>query len=112
MDNTKTENPETDRRLQEIISSENPNTLPLIIKRYDNGAFTSELISPSFDKEIMISCGKGNGLGLHEKPAGKIIIFAGGTGICPFIDLIDVLFKRTLCQQGHSLKNRILNLNP
>ena len=71
--------------------------MPLIIKRYDNGSFTSDLISPSFKGEIMISYGKGNGLGLHEKPAGKIIVFAGGTGICPFIDLIDVLFKKTLC---------------
>jgi predicted ferric reductase len=28
--------------------------------------------------------------------AGKVIIVAGGTGMFPFIDFIDILFKKSL----------------
>jgi len=31
------------------------------------------------------------------KHDGKIIIVAGGTGMFPFIDFIDLLFKKFLC---------------
>ena len=60
----------------------------------------------------MVSCGKGAGLQLAEQMPGKIILFAGGTGIYPFIDTIDALFKKSLCDQNHQMKNKILEMNP
>jgi tRNA A37 N6-isopentenylltransferase MiaA len=30
--------------------------------------------------------------------SGKIVIVAGGTGMFPFIDFIDLLFKKVLCE--------------
>jgi ferredoxin-NADP reductase len=35
----------------------------------------------------------GRGLSLHEMPPGELIFFAGGTGINPFCDVIDIMFK-------------------
>ena len=83
-----------------------------MIKKYDDGYFTSDLISTSFSGTVKVSCAKGDGLGLQEKTPGKVIIFAGGTGIYPFIDIIDVLFKKMLCDQNHSLKAKILEMDP
>jgi hypothetical protein len=39
---------------------------------------------------------RGEGLHFGELNPGKIIIVAGGTGIFPFCDLIDLLFKNHL----------------
>ena len=38
------------------------------------------------------------GLGLELKPdsVGKYILFAGGTGILPFLDLLDFLLKKSI----------------
>ena len=41
-----------------------------------------------------------------------MIILAGGTGIYPFIDTIDILYKKALVDQNHQMKQRILELNP
>ena len=46
----------------------------------------------------------GAGLALQEKKPGKIIILAGGTGIYPFIDTIDILYKRYLVSINHEKK--------
>ena len=54
----------------------------------------------------------GAGLALQEKKPGKIIILAGGTGIYPFIDTIDVLYKRYLVSINHEKKEKTLLLNP
>lgn len=35
----------------------------------------------------------GRGLSLHEAPPGIILMLAAGTGINPFCDLIDLVFK-------------------
>ena len=94
-------------------SSKRPNHhdsfLPLLIKKYDDGLFTSQLISPHFSGSINVSCAKGAGLALQEKNPGKIILLAGGTGIYPFIDTIDVLYKKAL---EHPIKEMILEMNP
>ena len=86
--------------------------LPLLIKKYDDGYFTSEFISSNFNAAIKVSCAKGEGLALQEKKIGKVIILAGGTGIYPFIDTIDILYKKTLVDQNHSMKKRILEMDP
>jgi len=40
---------------------------------------------------------------------GKIIIVAGGTGLYPFSDLIDLLFKSVLIHTNPSLKAEIIS---
>jgi len=47
----------------------------------------------------------------HLKP-GKVIIVAGGTGIYPFSDLIDLLYKDQLAKDNPELKNIINSLSP
>ena len=59
-----------------------------------------------------MSCAKGSGLALQEKAPGKIILLAGGTGIFPFIDTIDILYKKALVDQNHPMKQQILEMNP
>ena len=49
---------------------------------------------------------------MQEKKPGKIIILAGGTGIYPFIDTIDILYKKMLVEQNHPMKERILEMDP
>lgn len=54
----------------------------------------------------------GAGLALHEQKPGRIIIFAGGTGVYPYIDTFDILYKKLLCDQKHNLKNKIRSSDP
>lgn len=43
---------------------------------------------------------------------GRIIIVAAGTGIYPFCDLIDLLFKYELLERIPSLKKQLLMADP
>jgi hypothetical protein len=43
-----------------------------------------------------LSCGKGAGMKFDTIQSGKVIIVAGGTGMFPFIDFVDILFKKLL----------------
>ena len=63
------------------------------MKRYEDGHLTSNFLDQDFKKDAIISKPLGRGLALHEKNAGKIYFFAGGTGVYPFSDTIDLLFK-------------------
>jgi hypothetical protein len=60
----------------------------------------------------MLSSPKGFGLKLGETAPGTILIIAGGTGLYPFSDLIDLLFKDSLIAKNHPMKNAILQKNP
>jgi NAD(P)H-flavin reductase len=42
---------------------------------------------------FLIQGPKGRGLCLDTIPAGDVVIIAGGTGLFPFLDLIDEIFK-------------------
>ena len=86
--------------------------IQLLIKRYDDGAFTSDFLSGNFIGNVSISKTKGDGMGLNLKAPGLIVVIAGGTGIYPFIDLIDVLFKSVLIKQNPSIKQKVLQLTP
>ena len=48
-------------------------------------------MSANFEGSVKVSCGMGSGLALNEQKPGKIIIFAGGTGVYPYIDTFDIL---------------------
>lgn len=71
------------------------NLVPLVIKVYPKGELTPRLFSPQFQGELILS--KPMGAGMHYqrlKSEGKVIIVCGGTGILPFCDFFDILFKR------------------
>lgn len=71
----------------------NWNTIPLLIKKYDKGAFTTEFLTQGYNKNIKVSPPRGRGLSLHEIRPGHVVILAGGTGLFPFCDTIDILYK-------------------
>lgn len=80
----------------EIISPETKESrfsVPLLIKKYDDGHLTSTFLTDSFKGDIQLSKPRGMGMSLHEMPNGRIVLFAGGTGLHPYCDLIDLLFK-------------------
>lgn len=58
---------------------------------------TSKLLQQEF-KELRISEQRGQGLRVDKVTPGQVVIFLGGTGIIPFGDLIDLLFKAVLMQ--------------
>ena len=66
-----------------------------MMKIYSNGKFTSQLKGASFKNnlQLRLSIPLGRGLEIAETQPGKIIIVAGGTGIFPFSDLIDLVYK-------------------
>lgn len=43
---------------------------------------------------------------------GRVILIAGGTGIFPFCDLIDLLFKEVAQEKHSSLHNEVMTLSP
>lgn len=68
--------------------------LPIMIKIYNNGKFTKRLEKMNLAKvRLQLSRPKGLGLELDVTKPGRIVIVAGGTGLFPFSDLIDLLFK-------------------
>jgi hypothetical protein len=66
------------------------------MKKYENGELTPRLLAENFNGEIVLSQPMGAGMKFDQIPSkGKVIIVCGGTGILPFCDFIDLLFKRT-----------------
>lgn len=49
---------------------------------------------------MTISCTRGQGLKLDTLTPGKLVFICGGTGFYPFMDLVDLLFKRKLINSG------------
>ena len=76
-------------------------TLPLFIKKYNfKNGFTQFLyaINPQHDSRtnFCIKGPLGRGLELFEKPKGKHIILAVGTGILPLLDLLNYMMNTAL----------------
>lgn len=89
------------------------NILPLLIKKYSDGRLTSLFLSYNFKmKSIIVSQPRGLGLCLNGINSKNIVIYAGGTGLYPYSDLIDLLFKAKIVEEGHELSNIILESNP
>jgi NAD(P)H-flavin reductase len=75
-------------------TSDNREYLPIMLKIYENGKFTSALYRKNFNGiSLTISSPKGRGLELETTKAGTVIIVAGGTGLFPFSDIIDLIYK-------------------
>jgi hypothetical protein len=86
-------------------------TLPLLLKVYPHGTLPNLIIS-SHARKLLLSPPKGFGLKLGEVAQGTVLIIAGGTGLYPFSDLIDLLFKDALVKQNHAMKAHILRQDP
>jgi NAD(P)H-flavin reductase len=68
--------------------------LPIMLKVYNDGKLTSALKNAHFvNTAVKFSCPRGRGLELEDTKAGRVIVVAGGTGLFPFSDIIDLLFK-------------------
>lgn len=49
---------------------------------------------------------------LHNLKPGKVIIVAGGTGLYPFCDLLDLLFKDNLVERNAAHKPLVFKQDP
>jgi NAD(P)H-flavin reductase len=91
--------------------------IPLLLKVYKNGTLPNMLINHKADC-LKLSPPKGLGLRLAELEKGTILILAGGTGLYPFSDIIDLLYKNYKLTTSPHLKefiyigNSILRNNP
>jgi NAD(P)H-flavin reductase len=85
--------------------------LPLLVKMYPSGNLTRKLITGDSSK-LQLSSLRGEGLRLAETAPGKVIVVAGGTGLFPFSDLINLLFKSTLIKANPLLKAEAATLDP
>ena len=87
--------------------------LPIMFKVYEDGKLTSAIKRASFiDVNVRFSCPRGRGFELEDTRAGRVIIVAGGTGLYPFSDLIDLLFKTALIEENHKMKGELLQADP
>lgn len=82
-----------------------------MFKKYPGGKFTSNIVQGPVNK-IVLSENKGEGLQLANTSPGRIVVVAGGTGLFPFSDLIDLLYKEQLINYKPQLKEEILHLSP
>ena len=91
----------------------NNHYLPLLMKLYNNGALTRNLYLDQYKNcSLQLSQPRGRGLELETTPEGTILIIAGGTGIYPFMDFIDLKFKQKLISWNHPHTATILNNDP
>ena len=83
------------------------------MKKYEKGELTKNLVDNSRQGAFLqMSCSRGEGLHFAELKLGKIIIVAGGTGLYPFGDLIDLLFKNLILSTRTDLKSTIIENDP
>lgn len=66
-----------------------------MFKHYPKGKLTELMVNGTVNK-VLLSVSKGEGLQLSSTKPGKILIIVGGTGLFPFSDLIDLLYKEQL----------------
>ena len=109
------DNPENEQELKVFPPtaevSHNRGHIPILFKTYAGGKFSEGIVKGPVNK-VVISEEKGEGLELaHTKP-GKIIFVAGGTGIYPFSDIIDLLYKEGLMLEQPKLRGEIVALSP
>lgn len=72
------------------------NLLPLIIKRYGFPHAFSAALHDSNQEKYDLQGPMGMGLELTGLSNGTHVIFCGGTGILPFVDLLDYLLKKCI----------------
>ncbi len=96
-----------------MIEEEKTGYLPIMLKVYEKGKFTAKIHKMDLNNaRFQLSPPKGFGLELDATKPGRIVIVAGGTGLFPFCDIIDLLFKSLFMQQTNDHKTEILQANP
>jgi NAD(P)H-flavin reductase len=85
----------------------------MMLKVYKGGKLTEPLQACNFsDARIKFSIPRGSGLELDATRSGRIVVVAGGTGLFPFSDLIDLLYKTHLIEKGHEDSQSLLSADP
>lgn len=73
---------------------------------------TSKLLGNIKLNQIILSKPMGAGLRYKDLPdEGKVIIISGGTGLLPFCDLIDLLFKRVKMLTNPNASQHLVGLD-
>lgn len=73
--------------------------LPAVIKQYPGKTALSRVIVESQEGAVFNIAGPiGRGLEIPEHFDGRVVMIAAGTGILPFVDLLDLLFKKLLSE--------------
>jgi hypothetical protein len=103
--------PQLEKEGDEIKSS-SYSAIPLMMKKYNKGKLTSSLLRGQYDMDVKITPLKGSGLSLQNQPAGKIILVGGGTGVYPFVDTIDSLFKTYYSMKNPAAKSELYIISP
>ena len=97
----------------EAVNDSSQNSVVLMMKKYEEGLLTKTLLdSDPLSLKLHLSCLRGEGLHFGEIKPGRIIMVAGGTGLFPFSDLIDLLFKSVLVLQRPELKAKLCKQDP
>lgn len=85
--------------------------IPLLMKVYEEGTVPNMLVSRTAET-IKLSPPKGLGLELADLPKGTVLIVAGGTGLYPFSDLIDLLYKDLRAKRQPFVQSQVFEKNP
>lgn len=80
---------------------ESPPALPLLVRIYPEGKVSSWLNTLKPNDQVWLKGPFGAGLGLERDWRGQALAIAGGTGLIPFLDLIDLLWHKEAHSQGH-----------
>ena len=84
-----------------------------MLKIYNDGKLTSAIRGAGFlNINVKFSAPRGRGLQLDETKPGRIIVLAGGTGLYPFCDIIDLLYKDYMIKKKHKMSNQLLTADP
>jgi NAD(P)H-flavin reductase len=93
------------------VPQQGSTSIPIMFKVYEGGRFSEGMAKGPVTK-LLLSESKGEGLQLAHTAPGKVILVAGGTGLFPFSDFIDLLYKEQLILQRPALREQILGLSP
>lgn len=78
--------------------------LPFCIKQYEGpGALSKSLVSEDQSLNYDVEGPIGRGIEIPQQFSGQVIMIAGGTGILPFLDLLEFLLKKAIyevCKQN------------
>lgn len=87
-------------------------TLDLVVKEYaPYGRMSTYLHQAQVGTEVTVSGPMGPGLLLTPKLTGHFCAFGAGTGVLPFLDLVEFLWWKELRSQGNSPSSRYDALN-
>ena len=97
-----------------VITKMYSDTLPLILKRYDTEGSLSGFIHANrndFSQNFEINGPLGMGLQLRSELEGSLVLFAGGTGIFPFLDLLDFILKKSIYLAVKQMRGEAFAIN-